>query len=112
MGNQRRSKSLSSSSTSPDRIPEVPGGVLSSSTVASKRLTGSPTRRPYSSPFPFRKLGRPLREGERQLLTVLAGEYVSSLLQLNTEADKEVPTKTIPPPHITRTRKGGGNGEL
>ena len=77
MGNQTRSKSLFPSSTSPDRIGEDPGGVLSSSTAASKRLNGSRTQIPYASPFPFRKLGRPLREGERQLLTVLAGEYVS-----------------------------------
>ena len=63
--------------------------------------------------FRFRQLGRPLREGERQLLTVLAGECVSSILLLRIEADKkDEAAKTIPPPHITQTRKGGGNGEL
>ncbi len=115
MGNQRRSKkSLSlSSSPSPDRIHS---GVASecvslTSKVASRRLSGSRTQNPYASPFPFRQLGRPLREGERQLLTVLAGECVASILMLRIEADKkEEPAKTIPPPSITR--KGGGNGNL
>jgi hypothetical protein len=105
VGNQRRSKkSLSpSSSLSPDRIHS---GVASECVS----LTGTRTR-PYSSPFPFRQLGRPLREGERQLLTVLAGECVGSILMLRIEADKkEEPAKTIPPPSITR--KGGGNGNM
>jgi hypothetical protein len=109
VGNQRRSKSLSPSlSASPDRIPsgEAPGSVPRK--TASKRLSESRTQIP--SPFPFRQLGRPLWEGERQLLTVLAGEYVSSLLLLSTETDKEEPIKTIPPPRITR--KGGKNGHL
>lgn len=114
MGNQTRSKAPSpSSSPSPDRIPsgEAPAGVPHTRKGTSRRLSGSRTQRPYASPFPFRQLGRPLREGERQLLTVLAGEYVSSILLLRIEADKkEEAAKTIPPPHITR--KGGGNGDL
>lgn len=114
MGNQTRSKSLSpSSSPSPDCIPsgETPDRVPRTSKVASRRLSGSRTQRPYASPFPFRQLGRPLREGERQLLTVLAGECVSSILLLRIEADKkDEAAKTIPPPRITP--KGGGNGDL
>ena len=115
MGNQRRSrKSLSpSSSPSPDRIPsgEAPDGVPRTSKVASRRLSGSRTQSPYASPFLFRQLGRPLREGERQLLTVLAGECVSSILMLRIEADKKgEPAKTIPPTRITA--KGGGSGDL
>lgn len=114
MGNQTRSKSLSpSSSPSPDCIPsgEAPDGVPRTSKVVSRRLSESRTQRPYTSPFPFPQLGRPLREGERQLLTVLAEEYVSSMLLLRTEADKmEEAAKTIPSPRITR--KGGGNGDL
>ena len=116
MGNQTRSKSLSpDSSTSPDSVPSgaVPDSVPHTSKVASRRLSGSRTQRRYASPFPLRQLGRPLREGERQLLTVLAGQCVSSILLLRIEADKkDEATKTIPPPHITRTRKGGGNGKL
>ncbi len=81
------------------------------SKVASRRRSGSGTQSPSASPFPFRQLGRPLREGERQLLTVLAGEGVSSILPLRREADKkEEPAKTIPLPRITPT--GGRNGDL
>ena len=102
MGNQRRSKSLSpSSSASPDRIPsaEAPGGVPCTSTAASRRLSGSRTQRPDASPCPFRQLERPLREGEWQLLTVLAAEYVSSILLPRIEGDKkDEAAKTIPPP--------------
>jgi hypothetical protein len=116
VGNQTRSKSLSpDSSPSPDCIPsgEVPDGVPHTSKVASRRLSGSRTQRPYASPFPLRQLGRPLREGELQLLTVLAGECASSIILLRIEADKQdEAAKIIPPPHITRTRKGGGNGEV
>lgn len=116
MGNQTRSKSLSpDSSPSLDRIPsgEVPAGVPRIGKVTSRRLSGSRTPRPYASPFPLRQLGRPLREGERQLLTVLARECVSSIVLRPIEADKkDEAAKTILPPHITRTRKGGGNGEL
>lgn len=112
MGNQRRSKSLSrSSSPSPDRIPSwtVPEGVPRN--VVSRRLSGSRTQRTHTSPVPFPQLGRPLRDGERQLLTVLADEYVRSLLLLHTEADqKEEPVKTTPPPRITR--KGEEHGDL
>lgn len=105
MGNQRRAKkSLSPSSClSPD---EIHSGVA----PECLSLTGTRTK-PYASPLPFRQLGRPLREGERQLLTMLAGECVSSMLLFCIEADKkEEPAKTIPPPSITR--KGGESGDL
>jgi hypothetical protein len=114
--NQRRSNSLSPSpSASPDRIPagEAPDGVRHTKTAESRRPSRPRTSKPYSSPFPFRQLGRPLREGERQLLTVLAEECVDSILPFSTEDDKqEEPSKTIPPSRITRTRKGGRDGNL
>ncbi len=115
MGNQTRSKSLSaSSSPSPDCIPsgEAPSGVPRTSKVALRRLSGSRTQRPYAAPFPFRQLGRPLREGERQLLTVLACECVSAILLLRIEADKKKGSaETAPPPRIT-PKGGGENGDL
>ena len=115
MGNQIHSKSLSPDfPPSPDRIPseEAPDGMPHTSTVASRRLSGSRTQGPSASPFPLRQLGRPLREGERQLLTLLAVECVSADLLLRIEADKQnEAAKTIPP--ITRIRKGGRkNGEM
>lgn len=84
MGHQNRSRSLSHSSPpSADRIPsgKAPDGRTN---VASKRLPRFGAQiRPHTS-FSFRQLGRSLREGERQLLTVLAQEYLSSILVLST----------------------------
>lgn len=108
MGNQSRSKSLpSSSSKSPNCIPsgEAPDDAPRTSKVASKRLTGSSTQ------TPFRKLGRPLWEGERQILTVLASECVSAILLSCIEADKKEELAKTTPPCITRKGEGG-NGNL
>lgn len=100
MGNQPRSNSRSFSSSSPDTAPDrissggAPAGVPRD--VASRRLSGSRTLRPDASSYSFRQLGRPLREGERQLLTLLAAECVDSILKLGMEASQMTPSPIEP----------------
>jgi len=96
--NQRRSRKSLSVSPSPHRIPlgKAPDSLPCPSTVASRRQSESGTQNPSAPPVPLRQLGRPLREGERQLLTVLADECVREMLLLGIEADKkEEPAKQI-----------------
>ena len=85
MGHQNRSRSLSPpSSPSPDSIPSGKAPGVLRTKVASKRLPRFRGQTRVRSSFSFRQLGRPLQDGERQILTVLAREYVSTLLVLST----------------------------
>ena len=73
MGIPFRSKSpfLSYSPSEPPPIGEAPSN--------GPRIITAISRRP-SEPLAFRRLGRPLRQGERQLLTLIAHECVDALL--------------------------------
>ena len=92
MGTQSRSKSVSPvPSTSCAR--ESSGEATSDDPHALVGASGQPSRphknRPPSPPFTFRLLRRPLRQGERLLLTLLAEQCVDAYLRQDQERRNE-----------------------
>lgn len=101
MGNLSRSKSLSpvpSTSIARESSGEATGGVAHALAEASGQPSSPRKSGPSSPPFMFRQLRRPLREGERLLLTLLAEECVDAYLrQCQEKKDPGAPGNGIDP---------------
>ena len=88
MGTLSRSKSLTPVPSTPcarESSGETAGDDPHTLVGASGRPSIPPKSRPPSPPFSFPQLRRPLRQGERLLLTLLAGQCVDALLHQGQE---------------------------
>jgi hypothetical protein len=92
MGTLSRPKTISPV-PSTSCAPESPGEDISDDPHAligaSRQPFMSHKSRPPSPPFTFRQLRRPLREGERLLLTLLAEQCVDTLLRHGQEKKEQ-----------------------